>query len=694
MNRFEFLKSEYEELYKLCSEAEEQQNMNKARQVIEILVRQFGANKRHLFDRIGEVSEKAAMPKDIVAAFHQVRLVGNKASHDETLAWNKITDEDVKKCLDALFEIVVSLAFSHDKKAYGSAEFNSEDLKIVDKYLDEETKAKRDKIKEIGSFINSLDITDNKLNFDNNVEDELLQDVFETKREYKNRISKLSLQHIGYAILDNRTRDNYTGLTFVMFHIERTDKIIFSDVKAFVSDMSSFDGDFIDGKIVVGLKVSKNKVYCDYDRVYLQSPNGTNIKLIAICWEKYNYEKDQEYKKRLKKLPLLPLGVGKPIRKDYNLTKKTLTFRIALYKYVQPLLNFEKFSAVVDRHLAKEFCEYKENFTLYGKVNESKKGKILKNVDHEGEVNVVVIANAKKRGRKTLEITEKAEEVVTKSKRGRKKKTETTEVVTKSKRGRKKKTETTEVATKSKRGRKKISEKPQVNESIKDKIANLKLKVKEGDIYSMIELGRIYQEGREVKQNSKRAVRYYKKVLKSKENKENVNVLRSIADIYRSGNGIEKDGNLAIRYLKSAIKASTKTPNKNIGAVQRVIFNDIAEIYFCGDGIEKDTPTAIKWYQKAANLGDIGSMMRIADIYRTGNGIEQNGKAAFKWYKKVIKLNSDDSAQIESMKYMAEMYKDGQGVEKDEKQSKYWYKKAEKANKKLTSSKKKKSAES
>ena len=548
MNRFEFLKSEYEELYKLGSEAEEQHNMNKARQVIEILVRQFGANRRHLFDRIGEVSEKAAMTKDIVAAFHQVRLVGNKASHDETLAWNKITDEDVKKCLDALFEIVVWLVFSHDKKNYSSAEFNSEDLKIVDKYLNEEAKAKREKIKEIGSFINSLDISDNKLNFNNAVEDELLQDVFETKREYIKRVSNLPLQHIGYGILDNRTRDNYTGLTFAMFHIEKNDKIIFSDVKAFVSNMSS-EGDFIDGKIVVGLKVNKDKVYCDYDRVYLQSQDGVNIKLNAICWEKYNYEKAPAFKKRLKKLPILPLGVGKPIRKDYNLNKKTLPFKIALYNYVQTILNIDKVSAVVDRNRAKEFCDYKETFTLYGNINESKKGKILKNVNYDGEV--AAILSAKKRGRKSLAAIQKAEatgEAVTKTKRGRKKK----EIVV------------AEVAIKSKRGRKKASEKPQNKENIKEKIANLKSKVKEGDIYSMLESGRMYQEGRDVEQDGKKAVSYYKKVLNSKDGKDNANVMRSIADIYRFGTGVEKDGKLAIKYLKSAIKAAAKTPSIDV----------------------------------------------------------------------------------------------------------------------------------
>ena len=217
------MKSDYENIYKLCTEAEKDKNMNKARQVIEFIVRQFGAMKRHLFDRIAEVSERAKMPKDIVAAFHQVRLVGNKASHDETLAWNRITEDDIQKCLDSLFEIVVWLAVGHDKKIYPLTDFEAEDLKIVDKYLDDEFKSKRDKLKDVGTFINSLEISKEVLSFSNDIEDELIRDVFETEEEYIGRIVKMPLQHIGYAILDNRTCDHYTGLTFAMYHIEKND---------------------------------------------------------------------------------------------------------------------------------------------------------------------------------------------------------------------------------------------------------------------------------------------------------------------------------------------------------------------------------------------------------------------------------------------------------------------------------------
>ena len=365
MNRFDFLKADYEELYKLCSEAQEQHNMNKARQVIEIIVRNFGAIKRHLFQRIGELSDKNIIPQNVVDAFHQVRIVGNKDSHG-----NEITEAEINNCLNALFEIVVWLAVGHDKKIYNPSEFNPEDLKIVDKYLDEDVKAKRDKLKGMGIFINSLDFDKEVLSFNNSADDELAQDVFETVEEYVKRIDNLPLQHIGYAILDNRAHDKYTGLTFAMFHIEKNDRIVFAEIAAFTANMKNSDVDFIDGKIVVGIKVSEGKLYCDYDEVYLQSQDGNKIKLNAICWEKHGYETENNFKQRVKSLPTLPLGIAKPIRNEYELKNQCLPFMVALYKYIQPVLNFTKVFANIDRNSAKELCNLKENFQLYGNVND------------------------------------------------------------------------------------------------------------------------------------------------------------------------------------------------------------------------------------------------------------------------------------------------------------------------------------
>lgn len=372
MNRFEFLKSDYENIYKLCTEAQENKNMNKARQVIEAIVRQFGATKRHLFDRIAEVSERAKMPKDIVAAFHQVRLVGNKASHDETLAWNKMTESDIEKCLNSLFEIVVWLVFGHDKKEYALNDFNFsiEDLKIIDKYLSDEVKSKRDKFKELGTFINSLEVSKEVLDFDNAVEDEFEQDVFETMDEYVDRIVKMPLQHIGYAILDNRTRDNYTSLTFAMYHIEKNERINFAEITALFANKDTIADDFVDGKILVGLKVRDGKIYCDYDKIYLQGPDGNNIQLTAICWNKYGYEDDKSFKHRLKSLPILPLGFAKPVRKEYDIHTQYLPFKVALYKYTKPILIFDEVFGKFNRSIAKQFCDFKEYFKLYGKMDE------------------------------------------------------------------------------------------------------------------------------------------------------------------------------------------------------------------------------------------------------------------------------------------------------------------------------------
>ena len=325
------------------------------------------------------------MPQNIVDAFHQVRIIGNKDSHG-----NEITEAEIDNCLDSLFEIVVWLVIGHDEKIYKSDNFLAEDLKVVDKYLADDIKAKRDKLKDIGTFINSLEFSKDELSFDNEVIDELQRDVFETNEEYIARIDKLPLYHIGYAILDNRTNDKYTGLTFAMFHIEKSNKIIFSKVNALVSKMDKTAEYFIDGKIVVGLKVYKDKVYCDYDRIFLQSQSGNNIKLTAICWDQYGYETEKDFNRRLKSLPVMPIGVSKPIRKDYNLETKILPFKVALYEYVQSILDFDKVNVTAERSLAKNFCDDKEYFQLYGKIDKLLNVRswqaTLRNIHHDEDI--------------------------------------------------------------------------------------------------------------------------------------------------------------------------------------------------------------------------------------------------------------------------------------------------------------------
>ena len=154
--------------------------------------------------------------------------------------------------------------------------------------------------------------------------------------------------------------------------------------------METSDEDFIDGKIVVGLKVFEDKVYCDYDRIYMQSQNGAQIQLIAICWNKHGYEDDNLMNQRLKSLPILPLGVAKPVRKEYNLDNQCLPFKVALYKYVQSILNFSETFVTIDRNIAKVLCLFEEHFQLYGNIyemmNSANPKAILRNVHYKNDI--------------------------------------------------------------------------------------------------------------------------------------------------------------------------------------------------------------------------------------------------------------------------------------------------------------------
>ena len=57
--------------------------------------------------------------------------------------------------------------------------------------------------------------------------------------------------------------------------------------------------------------------------------------------------------------------------------------------------------------------------------------------------------------------------------------------------------------------------------------------------------------------------------------------------------------------------------------------HDLGVYYFNGwGGLEQDRETAASWYQRAANNGHEGAIMKLADCYENGWGVEKDRKHA------------------------------------------------------------------
>ncbi|MEM0911298.1 MAG: tetratricopeptide repeat protein [Pseudomonadota bacterium] len=100
---------------------------------------------------------------------------------------------------------------------------------------------------------------------------------------------------------------------------------------------------------------------------------------------------------------------------------------------------------------------------------------------------------------------------------------------------------------------------------------------KQGDVFAQVNLGRMYSEGKVVKQNDKEAVRWYKEAA--------------------------EQGNAKAQYL--------------LGYMHRV-----------GLGVPQDFEEAVKWYQKSAQNGDKYAQFALGFLYSVGLGVNKNSVIA------------------------------------------------------------------
>ena len=361
MEIFTFLKNDYPDLYLLCAdvakyiETDNSISMLKARQAIELIVKYLGAETDDLFININNLEDKNIANFRIIELFHFIRKKANKSVHNET-------NSDTEGVLDALIEVCVWLAIGYDKKNISIIKFTDKEKLFLKKYGNCEVGASEENY-DVSDTVNPLEAAGKFSDEVVETVDVLEQDVFETYEEYCLRIESLPATRIGYAFLDSSQIDDYCEIAFPLFHVSKHPKIESATVSAFYA-FDTAKGKNIDGIIKAKLKIFKGKIYYDYDSVTLKDDNN-EIKLFPISWEKYEYETEEEYTRRINKLPLLPMAIAKPIRKEYNLQKQILPFETISLSYASKCFTKKKIVCSIDRNYAKNLCLMKSPFKVY-----------------------------------------------------------------------------------------------------------------------------------------------------------------------------------------------------------------------------------------------------------------------------------------------------------------------------------------
>lgn len=159
------------------------------------------------------------------------------------------------------------------------------------------------------------------------------------------------------------------------------------------------------------------------------------------------------------------------------------------------------------------------------------------------------------------------------------------------------------------------------NDTLAERIDEIKKTAEKGDAQFQYLLGRCYQYEIGLNKNEKEAVIWYEKSVKQ----NTPEAQYALGGCYWMGQGVRQNDQKAISLFEAA------AANKHPFAIQQ-----LGDIYYGGTGVKEDISKAVSYYQQSSDLGLEISKRRLASIYLNGEGgIEKNEKKAFILYKEV-----------------------------------------------------------
>ncbi|KXB91570.1 tetratricopeptide repeat protein [Megasphaera hutchinsoni] len=658
-SRFGFLKEDFGELYEKCIQAEQSENdigLLKVRQALEYMVHDLGGQSPELFQSIEELENSNILNADTSRKFHELRCIANQSIH------NAITVDEsrLNECLDKLMVLTLWYGITKGKK-YELNQFAADKVVTVKNYLASigEWEEKVNSIKaEHYSGIDPLG-RDRRGDFSSTdlaKPDIWEKDVFETDEEYKERIKNMECIHIGYGILDARRIEEYTQINFLIHHMDYSDKIQHSEIQAFYIEGAT-EEQLIDSELVASLKVYKEKICCDYSRVYLK--NGTeNIAVHPICWEKFYYEDEEEFKQRIQQMPLLPMGEGIPIRNRYDLKQQLLPIRIEPFQYGKDMLknimpDTNQISIHCDRMIAKQVCDTQNPCLFFLKLSavDSVEQYVLwqKNT---GEIVKKSYENSWGWYKQfTIQDNGAVQDDATAIKWYQK---------------------AADQGDPDARNRMDELQKKQKEQKA---IEGYKKKAEQGDAEAQNYLGGCYRNGKGVEKDDVKAVEWYQKAA----DQGYAAAQYQLGVCYEEGKGVVRDYATAIKWYQKAADQGNVFSRNRINELQKRMAEQgdaaaqyqLGVCYEHGKGVTQDYKKAVEWYQKAAEQGHTAAQYYLSLCYAKGKGVAQDFVKAVKWSKKAAEQGDADAQCVLGGGYLL-----GIGVARDEVKAVEWFMKA------------------
>ena len=214
----------------------------------------------------------------------------------------------------------------------------------------------------------------------------------------------------------------------------------------------------------------------------------------------------------------------------------------------------------------------------------------------------------------------------------------------------------------------------------------------QGNAKAQFNLGVIYDSGRGVPEDDRRAVFWYSEAAK----RGDANAQNNLGVMYANGRGVPKNDRQAMFWFHEAAERGNENAKNNLGfmyskyrgvpeddreAVSQFLKaakQGIAEaqfklgfMYVNGKGVPKDASQAELWWIKAAEQGNAEAQFNLGLMYGNGKGVPKDANLAVFWYRKAAE-QGDAKAQFN----LGFMYANGKDVPKDANLAVFWYRKA------------------
>jgi TPR repeat protein len=183
-----------------------------------------------------------------------------------------------------------------------------------------------------------------------------------------------------------------------------------------------------------------------------------------------------------------------------------------------------------------------------------------------------------------------------------------------------------------------------------------------GNLEGLLLTARAYESGSGVEKDDAQAVIWYRKAAEL----GSLSAMVVLANKYQNGDGIKKDETQAQSWLRKL----SQTAEAGGAGTMRGLANEYAHP-FSAAKLKPDYAKAAEWYRKAAEAGNLFSMLSLGDMYQSGRGVEKDPAQAVGWYRRAA-----NAGYTQAMIALGRAYRTGKGVGKDDDQALNWFRKA------------------